>query len=66
MKELLFEATGHVQIAKSMIDKYPVRKMGWKRKPKMLRDSTFYMEVSDEEKAALYAAMAQDFSGTGN
>ncbi|KAG4427275.1 hypothetical protein IFR05_017241 [Cadophora sp. M221] len=33
---------------------------------KMLRDSTFYMPVSNEEKAAVYAAMAHDFRGTGH
>jgi hypothetical protein len=33
---------------------------------KMLRDSTFYMLVSNEEKAAVYAAMAYDFRGTGH
>jgi len=32
----------------------------------MLRDSTFYMPVSNEEKAAVYAAMAHDFRGTGH
>jgi len=33
---------------------------------KMLRESTFYMPVSNEEKAAVYAAMALEFSGTGH
>jgi len=33
---------------------------------KMLRDSTFYEPVPNEEKAAVYAAMAQDFQGTGH
>ncbi|CZR66499.1 related to NF-X1 finger and helicase domain protein [Phialocephala subalpina] len=33
---------------------------------KMLRDSTFYMPVTNEEKAAVYAAMARDFRGTGH
>jgi hypothetical protein len=31
---------------------------------KMLCDSTFYMLVSNEEKAAVYAAIAYDFRGT--
>ena len=33
---------------------------------KMLRDSTFYAPVSNEEKAAVYAAMSHDFRGTGH
>ncbi|KAL8941651.1 MAG: hypothetical protein Q9216_002114 [Gyalolechia sp. 2 TL-2023] len=33
---------------------------------KMLRDATFYAPVTNEEKAAVYAAMAQNFSGTGH
>ncbi|KAL2066956.1 hypothetical protein VTL71DRAFT_1380 [Oculimacula yallundae] len=33
---------------------------------KMLRDSTFYMPMSNEGKAAVYAAMARDFRGTGH
>lgn len=32
----------------------------------MLRDSTFYAPVSNEEKAAVYAAMSHDFRGTGH
>ena len=33
---------------------------------KMLRDSTFYEPVTNVEKAAVYAAMAQSFQGTGH
>ncbi len=33
---------------------------------KMLRDSTFYAPVTNAEKAAVYAAMAQSFQGTGH
>ena len=33
---------------------------------KMLRDSTFYASMSNEEKAAVYAAMSHDFRGTGH
>ncbi|KAE8446008.1 hypothetical protein EG329_012647 [Mollisiaceae sp. DMI_Dod_QoI] len=32
----------------------------------MLRDSTFYLPVTNEEKAAVYAAMARSFTGTGH
>jgi len=31
---------------------------------KMLRDSTFYASMSNEEKAAVYAAMSHDFRDT--
>jgi len=31
---------------------------------KILRDSIFYMLVSNEEKVIVYAAMAHDFRGT--
>jgi hypothetical protein len=30
----------------------------------MLHNSTFYMLVSNEEKAAIYTAIAHDFRGT--
>jgi hypothetical protein len=30
----------------------------------MLRDSTFYILVSNKEKAAVYTAIAHDFRGT--
>jgi hypothetical protein len=33
---------------------------------KMLCESTFYMPVSNEEKAKVYKAMACDFRGTGH
>ena len=33
---------------------------------KMLGDSTFYAPVTNVEKAAVYAAMAQSFQGTGH
>ncbi|SLM41380.1 Zinc finger, NF-X1-type [Lasallia pustulata] len=33
---------------------------------KMVRESTFYTTFTNEEKQAVYAAMAQDFRGTGH
>ncbi|KAG9235019.1 hypothetical protein BJ875DRAFT_375136, partial [Amylocarpus encephaloides] len=33
---------------------------------KMLRGSTFYMPVSNAEKAVVHATMARDFHGTGH
>lgn len=32
----------------------------------MLRDSTFYSTVTNDEKAQVYAAMAREFRGTGH
>ena len=32
----------------------------------MLRETTFYATVTNEEKAAVYAAMASEFTGTGH
>jgi hypothetical protein len=53
-----------------MCDKYPGQTAGMRNEvedvEKMLRDSTFYMPVSNEEKAAVYAAMTHDFRDTGH
>ena len=53
-----------------MCDEYPGQTAGMRNEvedvEKMLRGSTFYMPVSNEEKAAVYAAMAHDFRGTGH
>lgn len=70
LADLLEDARGHVQIAKNMCDQYPGQTAGMKSEAedveKMLRGSTFYLPVSNEEKAAVYAAMARDFRGTGH
>ena len=68
--ELVDEARGHLQLAHEICDKYPRQTAGMTNEAeeveKMLRDSTFYMPVSNEEKAAVYAAMALDLRGTGH
>ena len=70
LTQLLDEARGHLQLAQKICDKYPGQTAGMRNEvedvEKMLRDSTFYMPVSNEEKAAVYAAMAHDFRGTGH
>lgn len=70
LTQLLDEARGHLQLAHKICDKYPGQTAGMRNEvedvEKMLRDSTFYMPVSNEEKAAVYAAMAHDFRGTGH
>jgi hypothetical protein len=68
--ELLDMARGHLQFAHKLCEDYPGQTAGMRSEiedvEKMLRDSTFYMPVSNEEKAAVYAAMAHDFRGTGH
>lgn len=68
--ELLIQARGHLQRAKEVCKEHPGQTAGMLAEiegvAKMLRDSTFYMPVSNEEKAAVYAAMARDFQGTGH
>jgi hypothetical protein len=68
--QLLDEAKRHLQEAREICDKYPGQTAGMRNEvedvEKMLRGSTFYMPVSNEEKAAVYAAMSRDFRGTGH
>jgi hypothetical protein len=70
MTQLLEEAKGHLQQAREICEQYPGQTAGMKNEveevQKMLRDSTFYESVSNEEKAAVFAAMARDFRGTGH
>ena len=68
--QLLDEARRHLQQAREICDKFPGQTAGMRNEvedvEKMLRDATFYMPVSNEEKAAVYAAMSKDFRGTGH
>jgi hypothetical protein len=68
--QLLNEAKEHVQLARGICDACPGQTKGMRNEvedvEKMLRGSTFYLPVSNEEKAAVYAAMAQNFRGTGH
>lgn len=70
LQELLDAARAHLQLAHSICDNCPGQTAGMiyevEDVEKMLRDSTFYMPVSNDEKAAVYAAMAREFSGTGH
>ncbi|WPG98204.1 Hypothetical protein R9X50_00099100 [Acrodontium crateriforme] len=70
LTELLDKARRQLQLAHETCDEYPGQTAGMRNEveevEKMLRDSTFYMPVSNEEKAAVYAAMARDFRGTGH
>ncbi|KAL5354313.1 hypothetical protein ACLOAV_000401 [Pseudogymnoascus australis] len=70
LTQLLDEARDHLKLAYRLCDKYPGQTAGMRSEvedaEKMLRDSTFYMPVSNDEKAAVFAAMALDFRGTGH
>lgn len=70
MPQLVAEARAHLQDAKQMCRNYPSQTAGViaeiEEVEAMLRDSTFYMPVSNAEKAAVYSAMALDFRGTGH
>ncbi|KAL8869122.1 MAG: hypothetical protein Q9174_004509 [Haloplaca sp. 1 TL-2023] len=66
----LLAAREHLQTARDVCTKYPGCTSGMLAEiddvEKMLRDSTFYAVVTNDEKAAVYAAMASDFRGTGH
>ena len=70
LTQLLDEARRRLQLAHMTCNNYPGQTAGMRNEvedvEKMLRDSTFYMPVSNEEKAAVYAAMTHDFRGTGH
>ncbi len=68
--ELLEDAREHLKLAENLCDRYPGSTQGMiaevEEAQKMLRGGTFYLPVSNDEKAAVYAAMAREFSGTGH
>ncbi|TVY17442.1 E3 ubiquitin-protein ligase [Lachnellula arida] len=70
LTQLLDEAREHLTEARRVCVEYSGQTAGMQEEvsdvEKMLRDSTFYLPVSNDEKAAVYAAMAQGFSGTGH
>ncbi len=61
---------GHLQLARAICDEYPGQTRGMENEVEeveiMLRGSTFYLPVTNKEKAAVYAAMQRDFGGTGH
>ncbi|KAI4224645.1 MAG: hypothetical protein L6R36_004520 [Xanthoria steineri] len=66
----LLSAREHLQTARDICKRHPGQTGGVipevEDVEKALRDSTFYTSVTNEEKAAVYAAMASDFRGTGH
>ena len=66
---LLDEGLNHMQTARKIVDKFPsTRSLSdeLEAAESTLRESTFYAIVTSEERQAIYAAMAQDFQGTGH
>ncbi|KAL8993484.1 MAG: hypothetical protein Q9169_006311, partial [Polycauliona sp. 2 TL-2023] len=67
---LLLTARKHLQTARDLCKEYQGQTAGMLSEvedvEKALRDSTFYTSVTNDEKAAVYAAMASDFRGTGH
>jgi hypothetical protein len=57
-------------IKHEIYNEYPSQTAGMKNEvkdvEKILRDLTFYMPVSNKEKAAVYTAIAHGFNGTGH
>ncbi|KAL9611040.1 MAG: hypothetical protein Q9167_004287 [Letrouitia subvulpina] len=66
----LISAHQHLDEAEALCTRFPGQTAGMASEVDyartMLRDSTFYLPVSNEEKAQVYAAMAADFQGTGH
>ena len=67
---LLTEARNHLTNARWVCQEYAGQTKGLIEEvdavERMLNEGTFYAPVTNEEKAAVYAAMASEFSGTGH
>ncbi|KAL8963110.1 MAG: hypothetical protein Q9193_000584 [Seirophora villosa] len=67
---LVGRAHNQLELARNLCIAHPGQTVGMlaevSEAEKMLRDATFYAPVTNAEKAAVYAAMAQDFRGTGH
>ena len=70
MTALVNRAREHLHLARTICDLYPAQTAGMlsevSEAEKMLRNATFYEPVTNTEKEAVYAAMAQSFQGTGH
>lgn len=70
MATLVDHARNQLRLARTICKDYPDPTTGLlgevSEAEKMLRDATFYAPVTNAEKAAVYAAMAQSFHGTGH
>ncbi|KAI4145818.1 MAG: hypothetical protein LQ340_006150 [Diploschistes diacapsis] len=70
MTTLVDRAKDHLHLARTICNAHPGQTAGMlaevSEAERMLRDATFYAPVTNAEKAAVYAAMAQSFQGTGH
>ena len=70
MITLVDRARDQLHLARTICNVHPGQMAGMlaevSEAEKMLRDVTFYAPVTNAEKAAVYAAMAQSFRGTGH
>ncbi|KAL8674153.1 MAG: hypothetical protein Q9168_001447 [Polycauliona sp. 1 TL-2023] len=70
MTALVDRAHDQLQLARYICNAHPGQTAGMlaevSEAEKMLRDAMFYAPVTNAEKAAVYAAMAQSFQGTGH
>ena len=70
MTNLVDRAHDQLHLARTVCRSYPGQTAGMPSEvseaEKVLRDATFYAPVTNLEKAAVYAAMAQSFQGTGH
>ncbi len=70
MTILVDRAHDHLHLARTICNMHPGQTAGMlsevSEAETMLRDATFYAPVTNAEKAAVYAAMAQSFQGTGH
>ena len=67
---LVDRARNHLHLARQICTAHPYQTAGLAAEisaaEKMLRDATFYEPVTNAEKAAVYAAMAENLRGTGH
>lgn len=70
MTTLVERAHNQIHLARTICNTHPGQTGGMQAEvsqaSKMLRDATFYEPATNLEKAAVYAAMAQSFQGTGH
>lgn len=70
MTTLVDRARDYLHLARTTCNIHPGQTAGMLREvseaEKMLRDATFYEPVTNAEQAAVYAAMARSFQGTGH
>lgn len=70
MAALVAHASAQIQLAQSICNSHPGQTDGMlaevSEAEKAIRQGTFYAPVTNAEKAAVYAAMAQEFRGTGH